>query len=289
MDCYFNSKEVNKDGENFNFNINLLRSWVRLMRIAIDKKAAFFITLFNLSHRKPAHKAIASFLLVGKITHIVCRKCLLNLRQTITHKVIKTVEVKVLTEIQKAKKGTVFFVESLLHIANAKAVSKALERLVAKGEIVRVATGIYVRPKQSKLLGNMIPTVEEIAKAIAKRDKARIVATGIFALNALGLSTQVPLNAVYLTDGAARKIMIGKRSILFKKTTPKNLAAIGQISKLVIQALKTIGFGKVEPHEEKKILGLLKKEKQKHLEHDIALAPEWIRKIMRKALKSNLR
>ncbi len=199
----------------------------------------------------------------------------------------KTVEVKVLTEIKKAKKGTVFFVESLLHIANAKAVSKALERLVAKGEIVRVATGIYVRPKQSKLLGNIIPTVEEIAEAIAKRDKARIVATGIFALNALGLSTQVPLNVVYLTDGAARKIMIGKRSILFKRTTPKNLAAIGQISKLVIQAVKTIGIGKVEPHEEKRILDLLKKERQKHLEHDIALAPEWVRKIMRKALKSN--
>lgn len=200
-----------------------------------------------------------------------------------------TVEIKVLNTIKKAKRGTIFFVESLLHAGNAKAVNKALERLVAKGEIVRVAPGIYVRPKQSKLLGAITPAVEEIAAAIAGRDKARIVATGIFALNALGLSTQVPLNAVYLTDGAARKIYIGRRSILLKKTTPKNLAAIGQISKLVIQALKTIGNGKVESHEEKRILELLKKEKRKHLEHDIALAPEWIRKIMRKALDNNLK
>lgn len=197
----------------------------------------------------------------------------------------KTVEMQVLNAIQQAPRGEIFFVEGLLFAGNAKAVSKALERLVAKGEIVRVATGIYTRPKQSKLLGNITPSIEEIVTAIANRDKARIVPTGIFALNALGLSTQVPLNAVYLTDGAARKIQIGNRKILFKKTTPKNLATIGQISKLVIQALKTIGKNKVEPTEEKKILELLKKEKRKHLEHDIALAPEWIRIIMRKALK----
>lgn len=196
----------------------------------------------------------------------------------------KTVEIQVLNAIKKAKKGEIFFVESLLFAGNAKAVSKALERLVAKGEIVRVATGIYTRPKQSKLLGNITPSVEEIVEAIAKRDKARIVPTGTFALNALGLSTQVPLNAVYLTDGAARKIQIGNRKILFKKTSPKNLAAIGHISKLVLQALKTIGKDKVEPAEENKILELLKKEKRTHLEQDIALAPEWIRIIMRKAL-----
>jgi len=195
-----------------------------------------------------------------------------------------TVEITVLDAIRRTKRGTLFFVESFLHAGNAKAVNKALERLVAKGEIVRVATGIYVRPKESKLLGNITPNVEEVAAAIAKRDKARIVPTGIFALNALGLSTQVPLNAVYLTDGAARKILIGNRSILFKKTTPKNLAPIGKISGLSIQALKAIGRDKVEPHEEKRILELLKKEEQKNLEHDIALAPEWIRKIMRKAL-----
>ena len=201
----------------------------------------------------------------------------------------ETIEIQVLNAIKQAQRGTIFFVESFLFAGNAKAVNKALERLVAKGEIIRVAQGIYIRPKQSTLLGNITPSEEEIAEAIARRDKARIVPTGIFALNALGLSTQVPLNAVYLTDGTARKIQIGRRSILLKKTSPKNLAAIGNISKLVIQALKSIGKDKVEPDEEKKILALLKKEKRKNLEQDIALAPEWIRKIMRKALKRNLK
>lgn len=198
---------------------------------------------------------------------------------------INTVEIQVLNRIKSAKKGTVFFVESFLFAGNAKAVNKALERLVDKAEIARVATGMYTCPKQSKLLGTVSTSVEEIATAIAKRDKARIVPTGNYALNALGLSTQVPLKAVYLTDGAARIITIGNRSIQFKKTTPKNLSAKGQISKLVIQALKTIGKDKVKPEEERKILDLLRKEKPEYLKHDILLAPEWIRKIIRKAQK----
>ncbi|MCC6691399.1 MAG: hypothetical protein IT235_07685 [Bacteroidia bacterium] len=197
----------------------------------------------------------------------------------------KTIEKKVLGIIRDSPKGSIFFVESFLTIGNSKAVNKALERLTAKGIITRVAQGIYTCPKQSSLLGDVMPSVEEIAVAIARRDKARIVPTGVFALNALGLSTQVPVNVVYLTDGAARKIKIGKRNIVFKKTTPKNLSAKGNISKLIIQALKSIGNDKVTAEEEKQIIGLLKKEKRKNIEYDIILAPEWIRKIMRKAIE----
>lgn len=204
------------------------------------------------------------------------------LRQNISIRMGDSIEKQVLNTIKTKKKGAIFFVENFLSAGNAKAVNKALERLTDKGEITRVANGIYTRPKKSKLLGNRTPSAEEIATAIAERDKARIVPTGIFALNVLGLSTQIPLKAVYLTDGAARTIKVGRRTIQFKKTTPKNLAAKGSVSKLVIQALKAIGKDKVSPGEERKILDLLRKEKPKYLEHDIRLAPEWIRKIMRK-------
>jgi hypothetical protein len=147
-----------------------------------------------------------------------------------------------------------------------------------------VAQGIYVRPRESSLIGKLTPTAEEVAEAIAKRDKIRTTPTGSYALNALGLSTQVPMNIVLLTDGSPREIKVGKRKIKFKKTTPKNLMAKGKISRLVIQALKEIGNGKVTVVEEQKILDVLKKENEKDLKHDIALAPVWIQKIMRKAM-----
>jgi len=188
------------------------------------------------------------------------------------------------SRIKKRGKGAIIFPSDLADLGGAEVVKKVLLRLEQQGFLKRLAFGIYLYPKQSKLLGSLTPTLEEIAKAIAERDAARIVPTGIYALNRLGLSTQVPLNAVYLTDGASRKVQVGKRTILFKKTSPRNLAAAGPISRLAIQALKAIGDGKVEPGEEKKIVELLKNESQKNIKNDLSIAPEWIRKIMRKAL-----
>jgi hypothetical protein len=153
-----------------------------------------------------------------------------------------------------------------------------------KKVIIRVAQGIYVRPKISKLIGPLTPSAEELADAIAKRDRIRTLPTGSYALNALGLSTQVPMNIVLLTDGSPREIQVGKRKIKFKKTTPKNLLAKGKISRLAIQALKEIGNGRVTEEEELKIVELLRKEDEIDLRHDIVLAPVWIQKIMKKAL-----
>ena len=194
---------------------------------------------------------------------------------------------KVIAKIKKAKRGSLFFTEDFLIYGSAKAVAKVLERLEGKNDLTRVARGIYARLETHPMIGILTPSTENIAKAIAKRDKARIMPTGILALNALGLSTQVPMNVVYLTDGAARKIDLGKRKILFKKTAPKNLAAIGKISSLAIQALKVIGKDNMKETEKQIILKHLYQEEPYRLEHDIRLAPEWIRVIMRQAIKTS--
>ncbi|HUX58966.1 MAG TPA: DUF6088 family protein [Bacteroidales bacterium] len=198
---------------------------------------------------------------------------------------ILNIEIQILNRIRKAGRGVLFFNDSFIAFGTPEAVRQALARLVKAGELERVATGIYVRPQIDSIVGKVIPGIEEIARAIAKRDKARIIPTGIFALNRLGLSTQVPMNVVYLTDGAQRKIKIGNRVISFKKTVPKNVASVGEISGLVIQALRTIGKDKATAEEIIKIQELLKKEKPTRLEHDIRLAPAWIREIMKPVLK----
>ena len=198
----------------------------------------------------------------------------------------ESIEIQILDRIRKAGRGVLFFTESFVSYGSTEAVKKALQRLTNSGELDRVATGIYVRPVIDSVIGKVSPSIEAIAKAIAKRDKARIVPTGAYALNRLGLSTQVPMNVVFLTDGSARKIKIGKRSVLFKKASPKNVATVGEISGLAIQALKEIGKEKVLDKEIKHIQELLKNEKPTRLEHDIRLAPAWIREIMKPALKS---
>jgi hypothetical protein len=140
-------------------------------------------------------------------------------------------------------------------------------------------------PKVDKELGVLFPATEEIAAAIARRDKARIVLTGVHALNKLGLSTQVPMKVVYLTDGAARTVTVGKRTIAFKKTSPKNLLIAGELSSLAIQALKTIGQSKIDEKTIEKIQGILKQEKKENILNNAKLSPAWINKLLMQVIE----
>ncbi|WP_196888429.1 DUF6088 family protein [Aureivirga sp. CE67] len=197
---------------------------------------------------------------------------------------MQSVEDKIEKSIKAKPKGSLFFPNDFQSFGSDEAIRKALQRLKEKEIIKSVAHGIYVRPIVDEFIGEVMPTAEEVVKAIARRDKIKLIPTGTYSLHALGLSTQIPLNLVFLTDGAARVIKIGKRTIKLKNTTPKNLLAKGAISGLVIQALKEIGKKQVTEDEEKQFISLLKKENSKILKHDMSLAPQWIKKIFKKAV-----
>ncbi|TVR19683.1 MAG: hypothetical protein EA391_00235 [Balneolaceae bacterium] len=198
---------------------------------------------------------------------------------------MESTEEQILNKIQNYNRGKIFFPEDFAKLGSNEAVRQALVRLEDVGKIKRLAHGIYLYPKEDPQLGVLQPTIDQIAEAIAKRDRAKIVPTGTLALNKLGLSTQVPLNAVYITDGSPRSIQVGNRKIKFKRTVPKNLKAKGEISSLVIQTLKEIGNGNVTEQQKEKINELLEKENPEHLKHDIKLAPVWIQKIMEQSMK----
>ncbi len=195
------------------------------------------------------------------------------------------VEGKIAEVLRSHPRGSVLFVDDFLDHGSPESVKKALLRLKEREILVRLAHGIYLYPKIDKELGLLFPSTEDIAKAIARRDKARIVPTGVQALNKLGLSAQVPMKVVYLTDGAARSIKVGKLTITFKNTSPKNLLAQGELSSLAIQALKTIGRSKVDDETVLKIQKLLKKEKTENIMNDAKLAPAWINRILMQAIK----
>jgi hypothetical protein len=190
------------------------------------------------------------------------------------------VENRIAEALKTYPKGSVLFVDDFLDYGNPESVKKGMFRLKEKEILVRLAHGIYLYPKIDKELGVLFPSTEEIAKAIARRDKARIIPTGVQALNKLGLSTQVPMKVVYLTDGASRTVKVGKRTITFKKTSPKNLSVKGEISGLTIQALKTIGQNKVDEKTLEKIQAILKNEKKENIINDAKLSPAWINKIL---------
>ena len=177
-------------------------------------------------------------------------------------------------------KGTIILPSDFTDIGSFEAIRQSLSRLQKSGLIIRIAQGIYLYPKKDKLFGVLYPSIEDIAKTIANRDKARIIPTGVLALNKLGLSSQVPMKVIYLTDGAPRIIKIGKQSINFKKTSPKNLAVKSEIIVLIIQALKELGQKNTTKETIQKINLYLQKEKSQNILDDIKLAPAWIVKIL---------
>ena len=192
-----------------------------------------------------------------------------------------TVSNKIEAVIKQTEKGKLVFISDFSEFGNYDTVRKSLQRLVSKGLITRISKGIYYIPKKDKILGVLYPTTEEIGKAIAKRDKARIIPTGAYAQHLLGLSTQIPMNVVYLTDGSARKIKIGNQTIVFKKTSPKNLSFESQLSSLLIQALKSkkeINLTETDKRRLKEIIS--KSNELEKIKKDIRIAPVWIRKIV---------
>ena len=193
---------------------------------------------------------------------------------------IESIETKIIRKIKRAKNNLLFSIDMFAKFGNVKAVGKALERLTKEGKLYRVATGFYVLPKTHGDFGVILPSIDEIALAIAKRDKARVVPTGSYALYKLGLTTQVPMNVVYYTDTSARFVKIGKRTIKFKKASSRNLAFKGEISMLVVQALRSLGKGNATNEEITHIKMILQNENLAHLKHDLLLAPVWIRELL---------
>lgn len=186
--------------------------------------------------------------------------------------------------IKKKGRGSFLFASDFTNLGEQKTINKALERLAKEGTFIRLSRGVYYYPKIDKVLGLgvLYPTLEDIAESIAKRDKARIVPTGIYALNRLGFSTQIPMNIVYLTDGSERKLNLSNgTSIQFKYTAPKNLAFKSQLAMLLTFAFKTIGKANVTQEILAHTKELLAKDDKNVMEQDYKLMPAWVSSIIK--------
>ena len=188
-------------------------------------------------------------------------------------------------KIKALPKGSLLLIDDFIEEFDYEAARKVLQRLTNDGLLMRLNRGIYYIPKKDDLLGIIKQTAEQIAESIAKRDKARIIPTGSFALHKLGLTTQVPMNVVYLTDGSPRKIKVGNQKITLKKTSPKNLAVKHYLSGLIIQGLKEIGEGKVNANHLSQIKNIIGKSHEvSQIKMNMRYAPVWIQKIVMKIL-----
>lgn len=180
--------------------------------------------------------------------------------------------------IERNGPGRLYMVQDFADLNNDGLVTRALSRLENEGMLIRLAQGLYLYPARNKY-GILFPTIEKIAYAIAEKDKARIIPSGLTALNRLGLSTQVTTNAVYITDATARELAIGNRKIIFKRAAPRNFAYKSDLFPMVVAAMKELGKDGVTDEHLKIIKQVIGKYGDiDEIRYDYNIAPQWIKK-----------
>jgi Family of unknown function (DUF6088) len=198
-----------------------------------------------------------------------------------TRKTTQSIDSRVVVRIQRRGRGSVLVPGDFFDLGSREAIDLALHRLARKGTIRRLARGVYDFPKEHPVLGLLSPSPDTVAQALAGRDRTRLQPAGAYAANALGLSEQVPAKAVFLTDGPSRTVKIGQTTIQLRRTTPRNMAAAGRLSGLVIQALRELGQEHVTSERVLHLKRTLPADKRRELLKDLTLAPAWMHPIFR--------
>jgi hypothetical protein len=199
----------------------------------------------------------------------------------------QSIDLSVRSRVFGNGRGWVFTPKHFQDLGSDSAIDSALRRLKASGTIRQLARGLYDYPVQDSMLGTVTPSADAIARALIVRDAIRLQPAGAYAANMLGLSEQLPSRVVFLTDGPARKVKIGKREIILQHTTPRNMATAGRKSGTLIQALRYLGQDQVDDRVVA-ILGRQIDDKDRAgIRKDLIHAPAWIADLLRPLIEPN--
>ena len=182
---------------------------------------------------------------------------------------------KILRRIRAKRRGWVFTAKDFLDLATRNTIDQVLSRLTRKGLIRKLATGIYDFPKQHAILGELAPTHDAIIRTISTQTGYSLYPSGAVCANILGLSTQVPAQAVYLTQGSSRSKIIGNLKITLKYDRYSN-PNLSNKALAVIHALINIGKDHIEDSIIEKCSRQLDNKDKKGLKRIVATLPSWI-------------
>lgn len=199
---------------------------------------------------------------------------------------MQTIDAKLRSRIYGSGRGSAFTPNDFLDLGSRDAVDKALSRMATQGTIRRLARGLYEYPREHPELGVLSPDIERVAKALAGKDRIRLQPAGAYATNLLGLSEQVPAKIVFLTDGSSRTVKIGRQEIQLRRTTPRNMAASGRLSGLLMQALRHLGKAHITRARVEYLKRTLPKKERQQLLKDLPLAPAWMHPLFRELAES---
>ena len=184
--------------------------------------------------------------------------------------------------IEKAENGSVFVSTDFTDITDKKTVNMGLIRLADEGLIKKILFGVYYKPEFSKLLGETVaPSPNKVAHALARNFGWTIVPCGDTALNLLGLSTQVPSQWVYVSDGAYKEYTFDNTTIKFKRTTNKEISKVSYKTALTIQALKALGKENITEQVILRLKKILTDEEKEKMLAESKSATSWVLELIK--------
>ena len=185
--------------------------------------------------------------------------------------------------IKKMPRGKPFTAKQLLALGSRASVDQALSRLARAGEIMRVAKGVYARPKVNKYVGNVPPSVNEVVKVIARERNEVIRPTGAEAARRFRLTTQMPVRLVFNTSGSSRIIKIGNQRVEFRHASPSALRLAERPAGEAYAALRFLGKKNVTPTIAARVLAQLPKRESELLLRESSNMPAWLGEKIRAA------
>lgn len=189
---------------------------------------------------------------------------------------MKATDNTILRRIRAKRRGWVFTPKNFIDIAKRSAIDVTLHRLVKQGIIRKLGRGLYDYPYIHSKLGVLAPNIDDVAQAVANKTGNTIQPSAAKATNQLGLDTQVPAQAVYITSGSPVKRKIGKHSIVLRhsKYTTHTSLTINVIN--TINAIRHLGKHHTSPSVITQLKRVLTKKDKLQLMKNISKFPDWM-------------
>lgn len=193
---------------------------------------------------------------------------------------------RIVSRIRAKGRGCVHISKDFLDLGSRAAVDQALSRLVKAGTLRRLGRGLFDYPRTNpRLKVVMSPDPEHVARAVARKRGGRIRHSGAAAANALGLSTQVPGRQVYLTDGSAGAVRLGKQTLTFRRVAPKRVALGDPVAGSVVEALHYIGKDGLTDGVLDRLRSTLSERDKKKLLKESRYAEGWIADAVKRVVR----
>lgn len=154
---------------------------------------------------------------------------------------MKSITKQIVNRIRGNGRGWVFTPQDFLDLGSRAAIDQTLSRLAQADTIRRLKRGLYDYPKQHPRLGQLTPSPDAIANAIARKTGAAWQVSNARAANALGLTTQVPAKPIYFIHGTPQQVTIGQQTIDFRQGSARRMVGAGTTWGTALRALDYFG------------------------------------------------